>query len=156
MIPNTPLISSKRMSYTDRTYVARVIAVWMAGLALLVAASGLAQDEDDSGVIDVVIEDSTFLVDRGHVSVDEEVTIVLQNMDGFEHGFVWSGLKGVEVRVETEAAVVYGKGVEGLYIAPGAEARLSFTPTRSGRVQFHCDIHPDMTGEIAYLSVGAT
>lgn len=130
----------------------------VAGICLLLAGlapMGLAE-EDEESTIEVVIQDSIFHVEPVTLKVDQELTIVLSNRDAFEHGFTSSAFKGLEVRVETDAVVTYGKGIEGLYLEPGEEVSIAFTPTRSGKISFRCDIHPGMSGEVAYLTISAT
>jgi len=125
------------------------------GLVLGPAARGLAQ-EDDSDTIEIVIEHSAFHMKTTKLRIDEQAVLVVRNLDSIEHGFTSPAFRGLEVRVETEGVVTYGKGIEGLYVGPGEEVSLVFTPRRSGKLSFRCDLHPGMTGEVIYLTVDAT
>jgi hypothetical protein len=88
--------------------------------------------------------------------VDEQAVIVVRNADTIQHGFTSAAIAEFDARVETEGLVTYGKGIKGLYLDPGQEVRIRFTPTRAVKMTFRCDIHPAMKGEIVFLSVGAT
>jgi len=134
---------------------------WCAGLGALslglvvgAAASSLAQ-EDESDTIEIVIEHSAFHLKATKMQIDKEAILVVRNLDSIEHGFTSPGFRGLDVRVESEGVVTYGKGIEGLYVGPGEEVSIVFTPRRSGKLTFRCDLHPNMTGEVLYLTVGA-
>lgn len=140
--------SREKRSAWGRVVAGVCLVAWLAPLSL-------AQDAEQS-TVEVVIRDSVFHVEPVTLQVDQEVTIVLSNQDAFEHGFTSPAFKGLAVRVEADSVVTYGKGIEGLYLAPGQEVSISFTPIRSGKLSFRCDIHPGMTGEVAYLTISAT
>lgn len=61
----------------------------------------------------------------------------------------------IPTQIETDGAVAYGKGVEGVYINPGKEASIRLTLDHPGRFKFQCSIHQDMKGEILLLTVDA-
>lgn len=129
-----------------------MIGLWlMAGLP----PTGLAQ-EDESDTIEIVIEHSAFHMETTKLRVDEEAVLVIRNLDPIQHGFTSPAFRGVDVRVETEEAVTYGKGIQGVYIEPGQEVSITFTPKRSGKLTFRCDLHPGMKGEVIYLTINAT
>jgi plastocyanin len=48
----------------------------------------------------------------------------------------------------------YTFGFSRLYLKTGEEVRIRFTPVRSGKFTFTCDIHPGMEGEVFALRVG--
>lgn len=131
---------------------ATVMGLW---LVAAMAPMGLAQ-EDETDTIEIVIEHSVFHVKTTTLKVDEQVVIVLRNLDSFEHGFTSPAFRGLDVRVEAEGVVTYGKGIEGLYLGPEEEVWISFTPIRSGKLAFRCDLHPSMAGEALYVTVSAT
>jgi hypothetical protein len=83
------------------------------------------------------------------------VRIVLHNADSVQHGFTSEALDGLDVRVESEGVVTYGRGIKGLYVDPGNEVALLFTPSKSGALNFRCDLHPRMKGELVVLTVSA-
>lgn len=81
--------------------------------------------------------------------------IILRNQDIVRHGFTSPMLGHMLVRGEGEGIGAYGKGVEGFYVDPGKTLVIRFTPDRSGKYSFTCDLHPDMKGELYLLEVPA-
>ena len=116
-------------------------------------SSAIAQGEPRS--IEVTIHDYAFKVQPAVLKVHEPVRIVLHNTDDVQHGFTSPALDGLDVRVEARGVITYGRGISGLYIDPGEEAELLFTPSKSGTLNFRCDLHPRMKGELVVLTVGA-
>lgn len=116
---------------------------------------GMVNAQDGRRTVEVTIQDFTFKVQVGTLQLHEPVRIVLTNTDSVQHGFTSEALDGMDVRVETEGVVTYGRGIKGLYIDPGNQVELLFTPTKSGALTFRCDLHPKMKGELVVLSVGA-
>jgi hypothetical protein len=57
--------------------------------------------------------------------------------------------------VEGEGLSTYGKGFEGMYVEPGKTLVIRLAVERSGRLTFHCDLHPEMQGELFLLEVPA-
>ncbi len=142
-----------------RTKTQRVVAVAV-GAALValgtVSGSGLSPvSAQDGRTVGVTIHDYSFKVEAGTLQLHEPVRIVLTNTDEVQHGFTSEALDGIDVRVESEGVVTYGRGIKGLYIDPGNEVAVLFTPTKSGSLTFRCDLHPRMKGELVVLSVGA-
>jgi hypothetical protein len=135
--------------------VACVIAVVIASLVCASPTAILAQDEE-RGAVEVVIRNSTFVYQARILRVDEQAVIVVRNADTIQHGFTSAAIAEFDARVETDGVVTYGKGIKGLYLDSGQEVRIRFTPTRPVKMSFRCDLHPAMTGEIVFLSVGAT
>lgn len=135
--------------------VARVVALMFASLACALSVPVSAQDEE-RGAVEVVVRDSTFVYQARILRVDEQVVIVVRNLDAIQHGFTSAAIAEFDARVETEGLVTYGKGIKGLYLDPGQEVRIRFTPTRPVKMTFRCDIHPAMKGEVVFLSVGVT
>lgn len=116
---------------------------------------GAVSAQDGRRAVEVTIKDFTFNVQVGTLQLHEPVRIVLTNTDSVQHGFTSDALDGLDVRVEGEGVVTYGRGIKGLYIDPGKRVELLFTPAKSGPVTFRCDLHPRMKGELVVLSVGA-
>jgi len=85
----------------------------------------------------------------------QPTVIVLRNQDIIRHGFTSPMLSSLLVRGEGEGISAYGKGIEGFYVDPGKTLVLRFTPERSGKYSFRCDLHPDMKGELYLLEVPA-
>ena len=81
--------------------------------------------------------------------------IILRNQDIVRHGFTSPMLAHMLVHGEGEGISAYGKGVEGFYVDPGKTLVIRFTPERSGKYSFKCDLHPDMKGELYLLEVPA-
>lgn len=131
--------------------VVSLIALGLVSGGLLLSAS--AQGEDQT--VEVTIQDYGFAVQTGPLQVREPVRVVLHNADSVQHGFTSDALDGLDVRVENEGVVTYGRGIKGLYIEPGAEVELVFTPIKSGSLKFRCDLHPKMTGELVVLTVSS-
>jgi len=132
-----------------------VVAVVSASLVCAAPVAAPAQDEE-RGTIEVVIRNSSFVYQARILRVDEQAVIVVRNADTIQHGFTSAAIAEFDARVETEGLVTYGKGIKGLYLDPGQEVRIRFTPTRPVKMTFRCDLHPAMKGEIIFLSVGAT
>lgn len=138
-----------------RFLVACVIAVMSAFLMCASPVAVSAQDEE-RGTIEVVIRNSTFVYQARILRVDEHVVIVVRNSDTIQHGFTSAAIAEFDARVESDGVVTYGKGIKGLYLDPGQEVLIRFTPTWPVKMTFRCDLHPAMKGEIVFLSVGAT
>ncbi len=134
--------------------------VWVTGWVVVVVAASswsLAQDGDENvGTITVEIRNSAFKYQARVLRVDQEVAIVLRNLDAIQHGLTSPAFADSEVRVEADNVTTYGRGIKGLYLNPGEEVRIHFTPTHPGKLTFRCDLHPGMKGELLFLSVGAT
>jgi len=114
-----------------------------------------ASAQDGRRTVEVTIEDFAFKVQSGALHLHEPVRVVLHNADSVQHGFTSDALDGMEVRVESEGLVTYGRGIKGLYVDPGTEVELLFTPDTSGSLKFRCDLHPRMKGELVVLTIGA-
>jgi uncharacterized cupredoxin-like copper-binding protein len=116
---------------------------------------GVVSAQEGRRRVDVTIQDFAFKVHAGTLQLHEPVRIVLTNTDSVQHGFTSEALDGMDVRVESEGVVTYGRGIKGLYIDPGNAVELLFTPTKSGALNFRCDLHPKMKGELVVLTVSA-
>jgi len=110
--------------------------------------------QDTPGRLDLTIRDFAYHLRSGFLAVGEPATIVLTNEDSVTHGFQWSLVEREEVTVETEGVTTFTLGFKGLHLNPGETVRISFTPMRTGKFTFKCDIHPDMEGEVFVLQVG--
>jgi hypothetical protein len=112
-----------------------------------------AQPEQRS---DVTIKNYDFVLNQtAPIRLHQPTVIVLRNQDIVRHGFTSPMLANLAVRGEGEGVGAYGKGVEGFYVDPGKTLVIRFTPERSGKYSFRCDLHPDMKGELYLLEVPA-
>ncbi|MBI4003010.1 MAG: hypothetical protein HY348_14665 [Nitrospira defluvii] len=81
--------------------------------------------------------------------------IILRNQDIVAHGFQSSALPLLKIRAHGEGLAAYGTGIEGFHIDPGKTLAVHFVPERSGHLTFHCDLHPQMKGELFLLEIPA-
>jgi uncharacterized cupredoxin-like copper-binding protein len=116
---------------------------------------GAVGAQDGRRTVEVTIKDYAFKVQAKTLQLHEPVRIVLHNTDEVQHGFTSEALDGMDVRVESNGVVTYGRGIKGLYVDPGAKVELLFTPDKSGALNFRCDLHPRMKGELVVLTIGA-
>ena len=114
----------------QRGWLGLVTGCVVAVVLVVVPSAGRAQDDDDKiGAITVEIQNSAFKFQARVLKVDQEATIVLRNLDSIQHGFTSPAFADVEVRVEADSVTTYGRGIKGVYLNPGEEVRISFTPT---------------------------
>jgi hypothetical protein len=109
--------------------------------------------EQPSGVVEIVIRNSTFEFHGGVLKPDQPAAIVIHNQDQLTHGFTSTLLADFDVKVESNGVTTMGKGIKGVHIDPGKTVRISFLPNRPGKFAFQCDIHPKMKGEFLLLSI---
>ncbi|PJA78654.1 MAG: hypothetical protein CO149_02850 [Nitrospirae bacterium CG_4_9_14_3_um_filter_51_5] len=81
------------------------------------------------------------------------VVLTIKNEDAIRHGFTSQLFQNLLVRTFSDGAQIYGKGIEGLYLDPGATIQLRFQVDRPGDYEFKCDLHPSMQGELLLLHV---
>lgn len=81
--------------------------------------------------------------------------IILRNQDIVTHGFQSSALSRLKVRAHGEGLVAYGTGFEGFHIDSGKTLAIHFVPERNSHLTFHCDLHPQMKGELFLLEIPA-
>ncbi len=81
--------------------------------------------------------------------------IHLKNEDDVRHDFRSEIFQGSHTQVEGRDSISYGTGISGVFLEPGSEVDIRFTIDRPGQYQFQCSIHPEMTGEIFLVTVGA-
>jgi hypothetical protein len=74
--------------------------------------------------------------------------LVIRNEDIVRHGFTSPMLAAHMVRAEGEGIASYGKGIEGFYIDSGKTLVIRFPLESKGGFTFHCDLHPQMKGEL--------
>jgi uncharacterized cupredoxin-like copper-binding protein len=81
------------------------------------------------------------------------VVLTIKNEDDIRHGFTSQLFLNLLVRTLSNGVQIYGKGIEGLYLDPGATIQLRFQVLRPGDYEFHCDLHPSMRGELLLFHV---
>ncbi len=119
------------------------------------AVMSLAQAAQDQRV-EVTIRDSEFVLSQPvPIQLHVPTVIILRNQDIVRHGFTSPMLTNLPVHAEGEGMAAYGKGVEGLYVDPNKTLIIRFTPERSGKYSFRCDLHPQMKGELYMLEIPA-
>jgi uncharacterized cupredoxin-like copper-binding protein len=130
-----------------------LMGVLVIGISLLGGLSlSSAQFQQE---VKVTIEGYTFLTTQMPLQLHTETLINIKNLDEVRHDFGSNMFLNTLTHVESNGAVAYGKGVEGVYIDPGQEASIRLTLDHPGRFQFQCSIHKDMKGEILLLTVDA-
>lgn len=131
------------------------------GLALLATAvppswTGQARAQPHEQRIDMMIRNYGFLLSEpAPVRVGVPTVIILRNQDIVRHGFTSDVFPQLQLQVEGEGIAAYGKGVDGFYVDAGKTLVIRFTAERAGRYAFHCDLHPQMKGELFTLEVPA-
>ena len=117
-----------------------------------IASAGIPNEQR----LEVLIRNYDFeIVHRSPVAVGGETVIILRNQDIVRHGFTSPALPQLYLRVEGEGIGSYGKGIEGLYIEADKTLVIRLVLEHSGRLTFHCDLHPEMKGELLLLDVPA-
>ena len=92
---------------------------------------------------------------QGPLLLGFPTVIKVRNEDAERHDFGSTMFEGIPTQVEKEGVIVYGRGVEGLFLDPKRDATIRFNMSRPGRHEFRCSIHPNMTGELLLLNVEA-
>ena len=87
-------------------------------------------DSSGSATVEVSAADFSFTPEAVNVAAGAEVTVTFSNEGEAPHTMTSDDL---ELDIEAE---------------PGESAEGTFTAPDSGSVEFHCEVHPDMTGQI--------
>src|SRR5581483_10137218 len=130
--------------------VARVVGGLILMLILLFSFGAGAAEP---GRVEVVIRNSAFEVQGGPIRLGAPTVIVIKNLDPMEHGFVSLFLQEADLRVDIGGSAAFGRGIKGVHVGAGSELTIRFIPSQSGRFNFICDLHPNMKGEVALISV---
>lgn len=134
-----------------------VLTLGMMGLTGSALATDLPQNQlsvVQEQRIEIIIRNSEFLLTQpGGLQFGLPTVIILRNQDIIRHGFTSSMFQGMLVHGEGEGVSAYGKGVEGFYVDAGKTLVIRFTAERQGRYEFHCDLHPQMRGEVFLLEM---
>ena len=110
----------------------------------------------DGQTVNIEIRDSQYHVTADILLPEQPVTIVLQNRDTIQHGFTSRQLGDLQLEIESSGVTTYSRGVQKIHIAPGETVRIHFMTRGPGSIQFQCDLHPKMKGELLTLSVGVS
>jgi hypothetical protein len=106
--------------------------------------------------IELLIRDYDFILNRAlPIQFGVPTVIIIRNQDILAHGFQSSALPQLKIRAHGEGLSVHGTGIEGFHIDPGKTLAVHFTPEQGGHLTFHCDLHPQMKGELLLLEIPA-
>jgi hypothetical protein len=109
--------------------------------------------DQPSGMVEIIIRNSTFQFQGGILKPDQAATIVIHNQDQITHGFTSTLLADLDVQVDSNGVTTLGKGIKVVHIDSGKTVRIHFLPNRPGKFPFRCDLHPNMKGELLVLSI---
>lgn len=118
--------------------------------------SSVSAQMPDEQRIEVVMHNYDFeMVQRSSIQLGVPAVLILRNQDIVRHGFTSPALAHLKLRAEGEGFAAFGQGVEGVHLDPGKTLVLYFVVERSGKLTFHCDLHPHMKGELLILDIPA-
>lgn len=104
--------------------------------------------------IELTIRDSTFVRTKTTpVHAGMPMVLVVRNEDPIPHGFSSPMFAGLPVTIEAGGIEVFGRGIDGLHVAPGQTAVIRLTHGQQGKMTFRCDLHPNLEGELYLLDV---
>ena len=137
-------------------FVVISIVILMASPVIHPVGDGASAGIPDEQRIEILIRNYDFeIIHRTPVTLGGEAVIILRNQDIVRHGFTSPALPQLYLRMEGEGVGAYGRGIDGLYIEPGKTLVIRLVIEHSGRLMFHCDLHPEMKGELVLLDVPA-
>ena len=144
-----------RISHTVLLFLVSLMSVAIHPFPEPTASTVLAGVPDEQR-LEVIIRDYNFeVIHRTPVSLGGDTVVIVRNQDIVRHGFTSPAFAQLYLRAEGEGLASYGKGIEGFYLEPGKTLVIRLVLERSGRLSFHCDLHPDMRGELVLLDVPA-
>lgn len=139
-----------------RAWVPCLILGLIFGLPGVMERNGDAAAEAQSEqVVGVTIKDYKFVTKQGPLRLGLPTVIKVRNEDAERHDFGSTMFEGLSVKIEKDGVIVYGRGLNGVFLDPKREAVIRFDLTRPGRHEFRCSIHPTMNGELLILSTEA-
>ncbi len=104
--------------------------------------------------IEITIRNSTYLRTKTTpVRAGMPMVLVVRNEDPIPHGFSSPMFAGLPVTIEAGGIEVFGRGIDGLHVAPGQTAVIRLTNGQQGKMTFRCDLHPNLEGELYLLDV---
>jgi plastocyanin len=104
-------------------------------------------------VVEVTIKNFTYSTKQGVLHLGMPTVIKVKNEDEERHDFGTTMFEGIPTAVEKGGAIVYGRGIGGLYLDAKRDATIRFNMSRPGHYEFRCSIHPTMKGELLLLNV---
>jgi len=113
---------------------------------------GLAQSEQ---VVEVTIKDFKFVTKQGPLRLGVPTVIKVRNEDAERHDFSSTMFEGLSTKIERDGVIVYGRGLNGVFLDAKREVVVRFDMSRPGRHEFRCTIHSAMSGELLILSTEA-
>ncbi|MBX3319531.1 MAG: hypothetical protein KF890_06605 [Nitrospira sp.] len=145
----------------------RILRAWSArwglfGLATIVSLSWLNTERGmaletmpaQEPRIEIAIRNSTYMSTKTMpIRAGMPMVLVVRNEDPIPHGFSSPMFVGLPVTVEAGGIEVFGRGIDGLHVAPGETAVIRLTPGQQGKMTFRCDLHPNLEGELYLLDV---
>lgn len=106
-------------------------------------------------IVEVTIKDFKFVTKQPTLRLGLATMIKIRNDDAERHDFGSTMFEGIPTQIQKDGVVVYGRGVEGVFLDSKRDAIIQFNMSRPGRHEFRCSIHPNMTGELLLLNVEA-
>ena len=145
---------------TLQTTRARIICLAFTAWMLVSDSQSIATTSpaaaQDLQRVELVIENYDFVLPRPvALRLGMPTALILRNQDIVRHGLTAPVFTQMHLRVEGEGLAAYGNGIEGVHVDPGKTLVLYFTPERGGTYTFHCDLHPQMKGELFSLDLPA-
>ena len=145
----------------------RGFGIWSAhwGLMSLITIISLSWLDAERGIaletmpvqeqrIEIVIRDSTFLRTKAMpIRAGVPMVLLVRNEDQVSHGFISPMFSGLQLTVEAGDLEVFGRGIDGVHVAPGQTAVIRLTHERQGKMTFRCDLHPNVEGELYLLDM---
>lgn len=149
------------MTTGRRVWIGR--ARWsVLGLAAIISLSWLNAERSlaletisaQESHIELTIRNSTFVRTKTMpIHAGMPMVLVVRNEDPIPHGFISPMFSGLPVTVEAGGLEVFGRGIDGVHVAPGQTAVIQLMPDRLGKMTFRCDLHPNVDGELHLLDV---
>jgi hypothetical protein len=104
--------------------------------------------------IEITIRNSIYLLTKTMpIHAGMPMVLVVRNEDPIPHGFISPMFSGLPMTVEAGGIEVLGSGIDGVHLSPGQTAVMRLVPGRQGKMTFHCDLHPNVKGELYLLDV---
>jgi hypothetical protein len=130
-------------------------AGWVAAAVLTITApSTLIAQEGNT--VEVEIRNSAYHIKSSILVPDQPAVIFLRNRDTIKHGFMSKRLEQQRIEVESSGVETIGGAIQKIHIGPNKEVMIRFIPAGTGRIEFQCDLHPEMKGELLSLDIGVS
>jgi uncharacterized cupredoxin-like copper-binding protein len=130
--------------------------VTIISLFWLKAERGIAQETMpvQEQRIEITIRNSTYLRTKTMpIRAGMPMVLLVRNEDPIPHGFISPMFSGLPMTVEAGGIEVFGRGIEGVHVAPGQTAVIRLVLGQQGKMTFRCDLHPNVEGELYLLDV---